>query len=210
MSNTPSSSDAPVKLPRKIAEGALRLFAERGADKVSISALAQASGVTRATIYNNCPDPTRIFSLVAHQLVTELRDSIAEAAVDEADPAVQLATGMGHFLRRAHEDPVWGAFVLRFALTTENLRSILLGHPATIVRQGIVEGRFSIRSDQVPAVLAMIGGALLGQIWLVIDGHAPWRKAAADLAELFLRALGVDPQEACEIAQRDLPELAKG
>jgi hypothetical protein len=165
--------------------------------------------VTRATIYNNCPDPARIFSTVAHQLVTELRESIAAVVVDEEDPAVQLAIGMGHFLRRAHEEPVWGAFILRFALTTETLRSILLGHPATIVRKGIDDGRFSIRPDQVPAALAMIGGAVLGQISLILDGHAPWRKAAADLAELILRALGVDPSEARGIARYDLPELTR-
>lgn len=208
MYNASVTSAAPAKLPRKIAEGALRLFAERGSDKVSVSDLAQASGVTRATIYNNCSDPARIFHVVAQQLVTELRDSIAAAAVDETDPAVQLAIGMGHFLRRAHEDPVWGAFILRFALTTDTLRSILLGHPATIVQKGIADGRFSIRSDQIPALLAMIGGAVLGQISLILDGHVPWRQAAADLAELFLRALGIGQQEAREIAQHDLPALA--
>lgn len=194
-------------LPQKISDGALRLFAERGTDRVSVSDLAQASGVTRATIYNHCADPAEIFRLVAGQLADDLHRAIENATRQEVDPAARLAAGIGHFLRRAHEQPDWGRFILRFALTTESLRSMVLGQPARDINEGILSGRFALDVAQVPGVLAMIGGAVLSQIALILAGHSPWRGAAADLTEFVLRALGIPPDEARGIARRDLPDL---
>ncbi len=207
MSEVPAPEAPPRLLPQKISDGALRLFAERGTDMVSVSDLAQAAGVTRATIYNHCADPAEIFRLVARQLADELHQDIATANRPEGDPAARLAAGIGHFLRRAHERPDWGRFILRFALTTEALRSMVLGQPARYIAEGISTGRFALEAAQVPSLLAMIGGAALSQIALILAGHSPWRGAAADLSEFVLRALGLDPQEARTIARRDLPGL---
>ncbi|MEH3117066.1 MAG: helix-turn-helix domain containing protein [Methylorubrum populi] len=199
--------EMPHVLPRKIADAALRVFAERGSEQASVSELARAASVTRATIYNNCPEPGAIFQMVARQLATELQQSIAFANRPVEDPAARLSAGIGHFLRRAHKEPAWGGFLVRFALTTEALRPMLLGQPARDVMEGIETRRFTIGADQVPAALAMIGGSVLSHIALMQDGMVPWRKAAADLSEFVLRSLGLDAREAREIARRDLPEL---
>ncbi|MDO5633053.1 MAG: TetR/AcrR family transcriptional regulator [Paracoccus sp. (in: a-proteobacteria)] len=201
------SDQPPTVLPPRIAEAALRLFAERGSENLSVSDLAKAAGVTRATIYNNCPDPSAIFGIIARQLADELHESIARANLPMSDPAERLAAGIGYFLRHAHEQPVWGAFLVRFVLSTDALRPMLLGQPARDIAQGVETGRFSIGQDQIPAVLALIGGGVLSQIALILDGQSPWRKAAADLVELVLRALGLDPASAREIGRRDLPSL---
>lgn len=207
MPDEPTSQIPARVLPQKISDGALRLFAERGTDRVSVSDLAHAAGVTRATIYNHCADPAEIFSLVARQLADDLHRVIAAANRQEGDPAARLAAGIGHFLRRAHEQPDWGRFILRFALTTESLRSMVLGQPAHDINEGIEQGRFFVEAAQIPGLLAMIGGAVLSQIALILAGHSPWRGAAADLSEFVLRALGVAPDEARAIARRDLPDL---
>jgi len=44
---------------------------------------------------------------------------------------------------------------------------------------------------------------------LVVEGHKTWRASGADAAELVLRALGVAPREAREIANLELPPLPK-
>jgi len=45
-----------VQAHEQVLEAALRLFAERGIDGASMDAIAEASGVSKATIYNHWPD----------------------------------------------------------------------------------------------------------------------------------------------------------
>jgi hypothetical protein len=48
----------------------------------------------------------------------------------------------------------------------------------------------------------------MAAILLVRDGRKTWRDAGSETAELVLRALGIDPQEAHRLAREDLPPLA--
>ncbi|MDP3340563.1 TetR/AcrR family transcriptional regulator [Frigidibacter sp.] len=202
-----AASPAVTLSNKRITDAAIRLFAERGAEKLSVSDLALAAGVTRATIYNNCRNPAQLFGQIVQQMAEDLQGEIATATTHVADPAERLTTGICHFLSRAHDEPDWGAFIVRFALTTASLRPMLLGQPARDIAEGIEMGRFTIEREQIPAVLAMVGGSVLSHMALILDGHCSWRRAGADLAEFILRALGLDRDEARDIARRDLPAL---
>src|SRR6476659_3407004 len=109
----------------KIHQAALRLSAERGAAAISISELADAAGIARGTIYNNIADPDALFSDVAAGLAGEMviRTEATMAAID--DPAARLATGLRLFVRRAHEEPDWGRFIVRFTLTDGALQGMM-------------------------------------------------------------------------------------
>jgi hypothetical protein len=41
----------------------------------------------------------------------------------------------------------------------------------------------------------------------VLDGYRGWREAGSETAELVLRALGLAPEEARELANAELPPL---
>ena len=56
-------------------------------------------------------------------------------------------------------------------------------------------------------MLAFVGSATLAAMWLVLDGEKTWREAGSDAAEMMLRAIGVDAEEARAIALVDLPPL---
>jgi len=193
----------------RINEAAMQLFAERGSAEISVSELASAAGVSRGTIYNNYPEFNRLFEDIAARLATEMHARIARAAKDIADPAEAVSDGLRHFVRRAHEEPEWGRFILRFAFSHGALRSMWEAQPAIDLRNGLEAGRFRFDPDQAPSVLAMVGGTGVSAILLVMEGHKAWREAGSNAAELVLKALGMEPQEARTIATRELPPLPR-
>ena len=99
---------------------------------------------------------------------------------------------MRFFVRRAHEEPHWGRFIVRFAFTTSTMRALLSGPPARDLREGLARGRYRFRPEQMPSVIAFVGSTTLAAMWLVLDGEKTWREAGSDAAELMLRAIGVE------------------
>ena len=153
--------------------------------------------MARGTIYNNVDAPERLFEEIAARLTDEMHERIAVTAKGPRDPALSLANGLRLFVRQAHEQPHWGKFILRFGLSMEpcagcgraNLQSIW----STVSR--------AASTVSAAWILAIIAGAGLSAMFMVLEGHTTWRDAGSDAAKLVLRALGVDPDEAHRIAQ---------
>lgn len=194
---------------KRIQQAALRLFAERGVDGVNVKDLARSAKVARGTIYNNQrASIEEMFQKIASQLSVEMHQRVVATQVDVDDPAERLAIGIRLFVRRAHRERDWGAFMLRYALSNSALRQMWLGPPRKDVAAGIASGRYKLRPEQVSAAIAMIATTTLGGMFLVLKARRSWRKAGSDAAELTLRALGVSAREAQTIAVAELPELA--
>lgn len=191
----------------RISDAAMQLFTEKGTPQVSITDLAQAAGVARGTIYNNYPSPEQLFEEIAGRLADEMHERVFVSSSDVADPAIRLAHGLRYFIKRAHEEPRWGRFILRFAFSSHILQGMWEGQPAIDVTNGIDSGVFTLSREQVPSILAMIAGTGLYEMLVVLEGHKTWRAAGSDAAELVLRALGVEAGEARRIAHLDLPPL---
>ncbi len=191
----------------RIHQAALRLFAEKGSTRISVSELAQAAGIARGTIYNNLDAPERLFQSVAAQLTEEMHQRIVMSFDGVDDPARRLANGIRFFMRRAHEEPHWGRFVSRFAFSSESLQGLWSGPPMRDVLQGMSLGRYDFRSGQLQAVVSMIAGSVLSAMFLVMEGLCTWREAGSDAAELLLRGMGVPAPEARAIATAELPPL---
>lgn len=191
---------------RRLQRVAMELFAERGVTRITVSELAQAAGIARGTIYNNLRDVDGLFSEVAAQLADEMIQLTASASATQEDPARRLADGIRHFVKRAHEDPLWGRFVCRFALSTESLHKMWSGQPVMDLHAGLEQGRFAFRQEQIASVVSLIAGAVLGAITLVLDGRKTWRDAGTDAAEFVLAAIGVPREEAQALTCLDLPD----
>jgi AcrR family transcriptional regulator len=187
----------------------MQLFAERGVTEVTVSELAEAAGVARGTIYNNLKQPQQLFEAVATELATEMDRRIQHvfASVTLQDPAMRLATGIRLWIRRTHAEPHWGRFITRFAFSNPSLQAMWSGPPMADVMLGIEQKRYACRPEQLPSVLALIAGTVLGSIFLVLEGHRTWRDASADAVEFILVALGLPRDEAKSLAAADLPPL---
>ncbi|MDI1258695.1 MAG: TetR/AcrR family transcriptional regulator [Aquabacterium sp.] len=191
----------------RIHQAALRLFAERGVTQVNVKELALAAGVARGTIYAHVSEPERLFEDVAGQLAAEMNERVALSFQGVVDPAHRLANGIRFYVRRAHEEPDWGRFINRFAFANPSMQQMWNGQPVQDLMNGVLEGRYRFQTAQLPSVVGLVAGGVLGAILLVLEGHQTWRAAGSDTAELVLIALGIHPYEAKSLATHELPAL---
>ncbi|WP_174188441.1 hypothetical protein [Nocardia barduliensis] len=68
-----------------------------------------------------------LFDHVCAQLAFEIHDANVRAlgAHGALDPLLRLATGIRLIVRRAHENPAMGRFLVRFGMSNESLREVL-------------------------------------------------------------------------------------
>lgn len=191
----------------KLQQAAVRFFAERGSADMSVRDLAAFAGVSRGTIYNNLKNPELLFEEVAVNLADEMHQRIRAILEGIDDPAMRLSVGIRLFLRRAHEEPHWGRFIVRFSFANSALKAMWLGPPAEDLQEGVKSGRYTINPQSSASLLAMIGGGVLGAMLLVLEGHKTWRDAGTDAVEFALRGLGLSDDDARMLASSDLPPL---
>src|SRR5690554_8005582 len=119
----PSSSAA----QRRIYQAALRLFAEKGIQHVSVKELAENAGVARGTIYNHVESIEALFEDVAETLSAEMNQRLILSFRQLHDPDLRLAVGIRWYIKGAIDDPVWGLLVGGFAFLTLQLRGLAVG-----------------------------------------------------------------------------------
>lgn len=192
---------------RRIHKAALRLFAEKGVMQLNISDLAEEAGVARGTIYNNVETMEQLFEQVASQLSSEMHQRIAISFASVEDPAERLSKGVRQFIRRAHDEPHWGEFLNRFAMSNASMREMFYSQVTVDLLQGLKIGRYQIRQESLASVISLIAGSTLGAMFMVREGIKTWRDAGSETVELLLRALGVPAEEALKLARLDLPPL---
>ncbi|SMO88512.1 transcriptional regulator, TetR family [Thalassovita litoralis] len=193
----------------RILHAALRLIAEKGSMQISISDLAKEAGLSRGTIYNNVENPDELFNTLCDLMYLELCQTLATSYADEPDPALRLAFIIRQTIRRVYEEPDWGRFVAQFAMIDPRLGRFWGKLPADLLRQGLASGRFDFREDQVKSITALGGGAVMGATSQILIGLATWRKSGADTAELFLRAVGIPPDEAHTLSTQHFEPLPR-
>jgi AcrR family transcriptional regulator len=202
------SSIPPNQARRRIHAAAMKLFAERGVTKLSISELAAAAGMARGTIYSHVPDVDRLFEEVAGQLAREMTERVVAGFAGVADPAQRLAIGVRQYIRRAHEEPLWGRFMTRFGLSAALMQTVMSGEAQRDFEAGVASRRYCITAAQLPAMASLLAGGTLAAMLPVLDGHGTWREVGADTVELLLSALGIERDEARALARIELPPLA--
>jgi AcrR family transcriptional regulator len=191
----------------RIYDAAVRIFAQNGTTHANVSELAHAAGLARGTIYNNVANPDLLFEEVAAALADEMHARVLASFEGISDPALRLARGIRFFIRRTHEEPHWGRFIVRFAFTTASLRSVLSGPPARDLSGALDKGRYRFRREQMSSVVAFVASTTASAMQLVLDGEKTWRDAGSDAVEFVLRSIGVAPQEAVQLATEELPPL---
>ncbi len=200
-------AQATPSIKRRIEVAALQLFAEHGSERINVKDLALKAGVSRGTIYNNVESLDTLFDDIVGSLAANLHERIHQSFAGITDPAHRLSIGIRLILRQVFRNPAWGQFLCRFGLTSAQLREVWQGQPMRDLEQGVASGRYTINAELLPSSTAMMAGTVIGAARLIIDGHRGWLDCGSEAAELVLRALGIDANEAHALARSELPEI---
>lgn len=193
---------------QRINRAAVRLFVEKGTMQLTISELATEANVARGTLYRNIGSMDGLFDRVVADLGADMHRRVAASFDGIDDPAARLATGVRMWIRYGHENPTIGRFAVKFGLTAETLRGIMVGPAMHDITTGITTGRYKISQADAESVASLIIGATISAMWMVLEGHQTWREAGSFTAELLLRAMGIDPDQAHDISRIELPRLS--
>jgi AcrR family transcriptional regulator len=181
------------KTRRHLIAAGLRVLAEKG-EALTVSDVVAEADVSNGTFYNYFVDRDALMDVLAEQLALSLAAATAREPIP--DPARRFALATARVILRAREDDNWARVVLR-----------LVSRPGAGVEidrylredldEGVAEGRFDTGPDD--ATIDQVEGLIVMTIRRIVEGRAP-PEAPARAVERALRALGIAPDEAAEMA----------
>ncbi len=185
----------------RIVEAAERLMRERGVEAVTIHDITEAADVGHGTFYLHFETKTDVLHPIVDRLADRLHERVDRAASRESDPALRLATGIRIALRTIVGDPLWHWYAFRSGTPFRKMAEEVNEPPVQDLKRGAADGRFLV-ADPI-TTWRFVDGAMTGVLTALSQG-ALSDGAVETTAELVLRSLGIDPEEAARIAHSPL------
>jgi AcrR family transcriptional regulator len=186
----------------KLLAAAAHVVAELGENKATIDDFIKAAGVARGTFYNYYSTREELIEDLWASIGRNPFRDILRASMSLKDPAARLATEARLVVKRASEDHTWGWLVYALSVDMSTITDDLLSYPRPDLIIGQKSGRFDV--VDLDSASDMIVGAIRTALRGVLQGERS-PNYAQSLATLLLKALGINDQEAREIAQQPLP-----
>ncbi|HEV3117001.1 MAG TPA: TetR/AcrR family transcriptional regulator [Gemmataceae bacterium] len=174
----------------QVLDAALALFAERGIDATSMDAIAEASGVSKATIYNHWPDKDALcLEAMAHLLGPEQLRPACDTGDVRADMIALLSyepPHRRHDLRMRLMPHLW-AYAARNPSFGKAWRQRVFEPPRAqltqLLERAIAQGQLPRSLDRALALALLLGPLMYCRIWERMQGEVP-----ANLAEQVVAA----------------------
>jgi AcrR family transcriptional regulator len=182
----------------KVVDAAAELFAERGIDATSMDAIAEASGVSKATIYKHWSDKDSLaLEVLAHLFGLDEKPPVFDSGDLRADLIAQLRCEPAPERKAMREKimPHLIAYASRneaFGMAWRN-RAVEPGRIAitNLIRRGQKRGELKREFDPEVAIALLIGPMIYGKFFLI---RKLGRKCPEDLevyaVDAFLAATG--------------------
>ena len=189
----------------QLLHAAVQVICERGLPGATMQQVAQAAGVTTATLYNHFSTKDALVQRLAVVLAETLCRAINDSYAHIADGAERMAIGQRRYVRLAADSPAWTLLLLDVMTASPLVQEAILQYPLADLRMGVKQKKFKVPSEA--AALDAINGICTQAMRRVALGLAPAKHDQASTA-LLLRALGMSPADAAEVASRPLPPLS--
>jgi AcrR family transcriptional regulator len=183
---------------------AQRLLAA-GRTDVSIQEITATAGVGFGSFSNHFPDKEALWAAAVAQTLRAHGDLIASLTHDLDDPAEVFCVGLRLTGRLQRSFPELARVLLNTSLPGIMAgQEGLLGPARRDITAAITRGRFDL--TDVDLALHITAGSMLGLATLLDrDPHLDAGPLADEYAARVLRAFGLSPAEAQDIARRPLP-----
>jgi AcrR family transcriptional regulator len=182
---------------RKVLEAALNLFAERGIDATSMDSIAEASGVSKATIYKHWPDKeTLCLEVLGYLHGLDEETPVFNSGDLRADLIAQLNYQPGAQRQQMKERimPHLIAYSARNRAFGDEWRTRVLERPRAqfkaILKRGMQQGKLSKLIDFDIANAMLIGPMLYRHIFVNRLGGKLPVDLASHVVDAFLAAYG--------------------
>jgi AcrR family transcriptional regulator len=188
----------------QLLQAAVAVFGARGVAAATMQEVAQAAGVTPGTLYNHFSTKEALLRQVAQTIADGLCRAIDDSYAHITDGPQRMAIGQRRYIWLAMQSPAWVLMLLDVVAAAPEVLAAIQKYPTNDLRIGIRQKKFKVPSEA--AALDAINGICTQAMRRVALGLAPPRHDVA-CAALVLRALGLPPEEAAEVARRPLPPL---
>jgi AcrR family transcriptional regulator len=183
-----------VSAHRKVLHAALELVAERGLDATSMDAVAQKSGVSKATIYKHWSDKDALLL----EMMADVNGLHARPAFDSGDTRTDMVAVLSyrppenadmrerilpHFVAHSAHNPAFG----------QAWRNMVMEPPrrelARLMEQGIRNGELAPGLDIDLSLALLLGPILYWHVFLRRTSEDP-KHLAEGVIDAFWRAFG--------------------
>src|ERR1700727_2717056 len=183
---------------RNVLEATLKLFAERGIDATSMDAIAEASGVSKATIYKHWRDKDNLcLEVLGYVHGTDEEVPVFDSGDLRADLIAQLNYQPAAHRKEMKERlmPHLIAYSARNRAFGEQWRSRVLERPRAQLREmmkrGIAQGKLAKSLDTEIGLALLIGPMLYRHVFVNrFSGKLP-ADLAPYVADAFIAAVGL-------------------
>jgi len=184
-----------IQAHRKVIESAAKLFAERGIDATSMDAIAEASGVSKATIYKHWPDKDRLcLEIMGHLYGLDEERPVFDSGDFRADMIAQLRYQpaedrkamreriIPHFIAYSSRNEAFGTAWRSRAL--EPARVAL----ADLIRRGEKRGILKSGIEPDIAIALLLGPMIYQHVFVTKAGRKAPEGLETHVADAFLAA----------------------
>ncbi len=182
---------------RKVVEAAAELFADRGIDATSMDAIAEASGVSKATIYKHWADKdTLCLEVLAYVHGLDETSPVFDSGDFRADLIAQLQYKPGAD-RKAMKDRIW-PHLMAYAARNQDFGKAWRAkaiEPARVaftalLKRGEKNGILKPGMDPETGIALLLGPIMYWRIFAQRPGGESPGDLEAQVAEAFLSTFG--------------------
>lgn len=186
----------------RLVEAAVRAIAARGPDDILIDDVIAEAGVARGTFYKYFDTLSALFAEARESVGNEVLGIVLAARRPLPDPDEALAEDILRFVGAARRYPMVGLFLARIGLRGMGPGTVTHDLIPDYLEQGMADGCFCA----MPFDLAVdfIQVCVLTLLRREVAGQTGQR---ADVIAAILRLLGVAPDRAARIADRQVPPV---
>jgi AcrR family transcriptional regulator len=207
------TSDAPNRLERRKAYTraalvrAAQTFIAAGKFNAPILELTQAADVGMGSFYNHFNSREQLFDAAVEDALERHGALLDELTQDLDDPAHVFAQSFRLTGRLHRRSPELSRVLLTNGLALATSDKGLAPRARRDIADGVRAGRFSVRDPELAMVIVAGAALCLGQL-LHDQPERDDAEATDQVTEDLLRMLGLPGDQAHEIRQRPLPDLA--
>jgi len=188
----------------RIIRQAESLMRNQPIDDITIQDITDAADIGHGTFYLHFRSKYEVLIPIVEQEAVRWDEIIQWRVSDVADPAIALASSARYMARIIVADPLWRWVLQHSGVRVDDLRQAIGRFGARDFGRGLVSGRFQVPELTI-ASSYMLGGFVNGLL-ASFDSAEP-NRTIDQMVEMFLRVVGLEPQEAERIANLPLQEL---